>query len=153
MKQETPKRRRWTNCFNLHLQWRNKIRQNLIRTWMRQFWKGILFSKITKALWLSSQTTEAEQGLIKALGIHLKKKTKKSVLPSRWGIFSSSANAETEVLVFGLQGVYCNLNIKLYLCDPCTLRSTEKEKYWRQRRIQNPIKHLRWGDLREWLTI
>ena len=77
MKQETPKRRRWTNCFNLHLQWRNKIRQNLIRTWMRQFWKRILFSKITKALWLSSQTTEAEQGLIKALGIHLKKKLKK----------------------------------------------------------------------------
>ena len=79
MKQETPKRRRWTNCFNLHLQWRNKIRQNLIRTWMRQFWKGILFSKITKALWLSSQTTEAEQGLIKALGIHIKKKKLKKV--------------------------------------------------------------------------
>ena len=77
MKQETPKRRRWTNCFNLHLQWRNKIRQNLIRTWMRQFWKRILFSKITKALWLSSQTTEVEHGLIKALGIHIKKKLKK----------------------------------------------------------------------------
>ena len=54
----------------------------------------------TRVPWTSNKSIKLEYGLIKALGVHIKK-TAKIYPPPGWEMFSSPTKAETEVLFFG----------------------------------------------------